>query len=428
MINADGTRAGPVKLWKLIQDIRSAVGALDVKDCIDCQGTPDGTTTVDAGGGIKDPTTENRNVSNEAAAKINAAKDAQNEIGLIGTVLNEFIKQCQRFTEREMLGKMIIGTSSDNGKMKSEEILMLFNGGEDGVVSPQDNLRATYLNLNNAIENYNKKHTDNPFVNEIKDNFPEFHKNALEVTKNNLKIKAEQIFKVSYEGTRQKLALVNNGGFSRLTINGKGLFEDTAEKLESLYTAFNNQETMRLSVYKGFGDYAFLLPIGKMRSQIANIEKRLNAVGENIETKIENAIALQSNSCEYVRMKNNLAEGERIESTEKLKITALIGFEPTIGNFVKLLMCHLETFIEVMMHCGDEIYKNLDKRIAANYGIELDTDTDISKNNKAAKSTKNAKDKPIWPWPTLYNPSIKENSETTAQVDAQYATLGWTND
>ena len=429
MINADGTRTPPVKLYKLIQDIRSAVGALDVKDCIDCQGTPDGTTTVDAGGGIKDPTTENRNVSNEAAAKINAAKDAQNEIGLIGTALGNFIDECKFFTEdeRKMNGKMIIGTSSDNGEMVSEQILMLFHCGQDGVVYPQDNLRATYMALNNAIENYNTKHTDNPFTNEIKVNFSKFHEDALEATKNNLKIEAVKIFAVSNDG-KQKVALVNNGEFRKLTINGNGLFEDTAEKLESLYTAFNNQETMRLSGYKGFGDYAFLLPIGKMRSQIANIEKRLNAVGENIETKIENAIALQSNSCEYVRMKNNLSEGERIESTEKLKITAIIGFEPTIGNFVKLLMCHLETFIEVMMHCGDEIYKNLDKRIAANYGIELDTDTDISKNNKAAKSTKDAKDKPIWPWPALYNPSIKENSETTAQVDAQYETLGWTND
>ena len=55
MINADGTRTPPVKLYKLMQDIRSAVGALDVKDCINCEGTPDGTTTVDAGNSIKDP-------------------------------------------------------------------------------------------------------------------------------------------------------------------------------------------------------------------------------------------------------------------------------------------------------------------------------------------------------------------------------------
>lgn len=429
MINADGTRTPPVKLYKLMQDIRSAVGALDVKDCINCEGTPDGTTTVDAGSSIKDPATENRNVSNEAAAKINAAKDAKSEIGLIDTALDNFITQCRKFTEEEMLGKTIIGTSSVNDEMVSEQILMLFNGGKDGVTYPQDNLRATYLALNNAIENYNKKHKNNRFTNEIEKNFPEFHKNALEAGQNKLKIKAVKIFAVSTKDDgKQKVALVNNGEFRKLTINEKGLFIDTADKLEYLSNAFNNQTTTRLSVYKGFGDYAFLLPLGTMRSQIAKTKKRLNAVGENIETKIENAIALQSNSAEYVKMKNNLVEGESIESTEKLKITAIIGFEPTIGNFVKLLMCHLETFIEVMMHCGDEIYKNLDKRIPANYGIDLDTDTDISKNNKVAKSTKNAKDKPIWPWPALYNPSIKENSETTAQVDAHYETLGWTND
>ena len=429
MINADGTRTPPVKLYKLMQDIRSAVGALDVKDSKNCEDTPDGKSTVDGGSEIKDPASENRNVSNEAAAKINAAKDAKSEIGLIDTALDNFIDECKFFTQdkRKMKGKTIIGTSPVDDEMVSEQILMLFNGGEDGVAFPQDNLRATYLALNNAIEKYNEKHKNNRFTNEIEKNFPEFHKNALEAGQNKLKIKAVKIFAAKDNG-KQEVALVNNGEFSGLKINNQDLFKDTADKLEYLSKAFNNQTTTKLSITDGFGDYAFLLPLGTMRSQIATIKKRLNAVGENIETKIENAIALRSNSSEYVKMKNNLVEGESIESTEKLKITAIIGFEPTIGNFVKLLMCHLETFIEVMMHCGDEIYKNLDKRIPANYGIDLDTDTDISKNNKVAKSTKNAKDKPIWPWPALYNPSIKENSETTAQVDAHYETLGWTND
>lgn len=410
MINADGTRTKPVKLYKLIQDIRSAVGALDVKDAKNCEDTPDGTTTVDGGSEIKDPTTENRNVSNESAAKINAAKDVKNDLGKVSKALENFINECRNLTN----GKMIIGKSSDNGE---EQILMLFNS---GVAYPQSNIRTTYLSLNNAIDEYNEKHKNDQITNGIKDNFIEFHNNVLKASK--LQIQTKRIFNVS-DG---QIALCpqdgKNIGFSDIVINGKEIFKDTAEKLESLCKTFNNQTKAKI------GEYAFLLPLGTMSSQIATIEKRLTSIGENIETKIQNAIALQSNSAEYVRMKNNLAEGESIESTEKLKITAIIGFEPTIGNFVKLLMCHLETFIEVMMHCGDEIYKNLDKRRAANYGIDLDTDTDISKNNKVVKSTKNAKDKPIWPWPALYNPSIKENSETTAQVDAQYETLGWTND
>ena len=426
MINADGTRTPPVKLYKLIQDIRSAVGALDVKDCINCQGTPDGTTTVDGGSEIKDPTTENRNVSNEAAAKINAAKDVKNDLGKVSRALENFITQCKNFTEKEMLGKMIIGTSSVNGE---EEILMLFNGGEDGVAYPNDMLRTTYLSLNNAIDEYNEKHKNDQITNGIKDKSIEFHNNVLKATNKNLRIQSYKIFEVSNKDNgKQKVALCNNGNFSKLKINNQSLFKDTAEKLESLCNAFNNQTTTNITVTDGFGDYAFLLRLGTMSSKIATNEKRLTSIGENIETKIQNAIALQSNSAEYVRMKNNLAEGESIEATEKLKITAIIGFEPTIGNFVKLLMCHLETFIEVMMHCGDEIYKKLDKRTPHNYGIHLDTDTDISKNNKAAKSTKNAKDKPIWPWPTLYNSSIKENSETTSNCDMQYETLGWTND
>ena len=410
MINADGTRTPPVKLYKLIQDIRSAVGALDVKDAKNCEDTPDGTTTVDGGSEIKDPTTENRNVSNESAAKINAAKDVKNDLGKVSKALENFINECRNLTN----GKMIIGKSSDNGE---EQILMLFNS---GVAYPQSNIRTTYLSLNNAIDEYNEKHKNDQITNGIKDKFIEFHNNVLKASK--LQIQTKRIFNVS-DG---QIALCpqdgKNIGFSDIVINEKEIFKDTAEKLESLCKTFNNQTKAKI------GEYAFLLPLGTMSSQIATIEKRLTSIGENIETKIQNAVALQSNSAEYVRMKNNLAEGESIEATEKLKITAIIGFEPTIGNFVKLLMCHLETFIEVMMHCGDEIYKKLDKRTPYNYGIHLDTDTDISKNNKAAKSTKNAKDKPIWPWPTLYNSNIKENSETTSNCDMQYETLGWTND
>ena len=171
MINADGTRTPPVKLYKLIQDIRSAVGALDVKDCIDCQGTPDGTTTVDGGSEIKDPTTENRNVSNESAAKINAAKDVKNDLGKVSKALENFINECRNLTN----GKMIIGKSSDNGE---EQILMLFNS---GVAYPQSNIRTTYLSLNNAIDEYNEKHKNDQIKNGIKDT--EFHNNVLKASK-----------------------------------------------------------------------------------------------------------------------------------------------------------------------------------------------------------------------------------------------------
>lgn len=438
MINADGTRTPPVKLYKLIEDIKSAIGSLDTKDTKSCDGTPDGRSTVSEENGKTDAVAANRIVSNESASQVTAAIGVRKDLGLVNTALEDFIKQCKSFTEVERGGKFL---------SCSNELIMFITVGEDKTVKPKDALRTTYQTLCSTIEDYNKKHPDDKIVNGVEED-SEFHNKAIEAGKDELVLNPVQFFKVYNDATntsKQQAVIIKeqdntilgeyasilrsmNDVSMQTQSDTKQARYEVVKQIREVINSFNNQTTSKLGLGSGFGDYCVVLPLGDMKGQIENIYKKLSKVGENIETKIENAVAKESNSSEYIQLKNNLKEDEEIEATRKMKIMSILGFEPTIGNFVKMLMCHLETFVEVMMHCGDKIYSDLPKRLPQNYGIDLEENTDISNHNNAAKSTKDAKNKPIWPWPALYNPSPPTNSETTQSTSTKYETLGWTND
>ena len=49
------------------------------------------------------------------------------------------------------------------------------------------------------------------------------------------------------------------------------------------------------------------------------------------------------------------------EENTSCKISELIGFTPYIGNVVKLLMCHLETFVHTVYCTAEEVYSNMAK-------------------------------------------------------------------
>lgn len=444
LLNADGTKTQPIKLYQLIEDIRVAVGSLDSQKSKNCENIEIGTSNVNGNSQIKDPVSEDRLVSLESAYAVNDAMYAENDIGAINSALEDFVKQCRSFTETERGGTMIIGRMSRNGADTEEQILMIVNAGEDGKVKPKDALREKYQTLCKVINQYNEKHPDDKFVNAI-ESFTDFHKIASTCGKDKLRLNPIKIFKTydvlgsnrynqvdkpNYHQFRQNAAVEKNIKIKDIKIYNMPLYEDTSKQLEALYNNFNNPQAPLINVTlgNGFGEYAFLLPLGKMRAQIGNIFNKLSSIGNNLETKIENQVAQQSNSSEKVTLKQNDDDKDSVmEETRKKKIIDILGFEPTIGNFVKIMMCHLETFVEVMMHCGDKIYSQLNDRTPSNFGIDL-KDTDISDNNKVGDGTDNKTEKPIWPWPALYNPNSKENSETKSSSNAHYEALGWPND
>lgn len=424
MIDADGNRRPPVKLYQFIQDIRNAISSIKTEDAMNCDGTPSKATAVTE---KEDVTSEGRTVSLAENENVKTAAYSTNDIDAVETALTEFINGCQKLAEKTHGGKMIIGTTSGKNNVYEEQMLLLIDISSDLTteqVSANDvcNLYKTFVE---KVDEYNKKHDKNVFVNACEKSLSYLVSNENEKNDNsskNEKLSVEKIFKV-VRGLRKDdtygnfVTSVGNVSLSDMKISNISLYTDTVKQLDTLCGEIRQNN---VSVGNGFGEFAVIIPLGQMRSYIANIKKKINAVAANTEKRIEEQAANQSNSNE--KIKGNSGTVDKLqEETMKKRIVDIVGFEPTIGNFVKMVMCHLETFIEVMMHCADQIYIDRERRTSKNFAMTLD-DTDIPDSSV----DENGNDF-IYPWPALYNPSPNQNSETKSN-GGKYEMLGWPND
>lgn len=435
--NADGTTCQPIPLYLLIENIRSAIGSLDSMTAKNCQGVEINVSSANSNGTVGNATEKDQIVSLEGASTVTGATQGNSELGAIKQALDDFVKQCRIFCEGEKCGKFFIGRNGTEHQM-----LFLF-GTPPGVrtnppqLQPKDALRQKYVNLVNLIKGYNEAHPSNKFVNGIETKSPDFHKKAIECKKGDLWFNVKQIFKVSghmfgrinnnnttylpfnAQFENKSASVVSNTKIKDLKINSHTLMPNTASQLEEHFNLFNRGGQHSSYVVapikngKGFGEYASLIDIGNMYYEL---DKRIGIntnSSTNIQTATENKIANQSNGAQTVNISSSSNEQDQIiEETRKLKIVKLIGFEPTIGNFVKLVMCHLETFVETMFVCAENIYKDLSNRTTENMGVGLE-DTDITDANSTPSSAQNnTESKPIFPWPALYNPKFNgTNSE-----------------
>ena len=393
---ADGTTRPPIPLYQLIQNIRDAVKGLDSKSGTNCDGTPSGQDTV-VNNGEQNAEANDRLVSLDESSNVTVARTIKTVIQSINALMANFKKKCKTWAESNN-GFVIEG--SDNVKKQiviilpqSNTIRTFYKYNPANNVSNIDNdIKTVFTSLTQAIEDYNKTYTNNNL---------------------NYNIQEEN---TSYSKATQISLFENN-------IYQQKLFKDSRTKIVKKI----QQNKMPNSTVWGANAYMYVINFGNLEHQLASIEKKVTTVGENTETKIENVVAQESNSNEVVKNTssdtNTNNDGKRIE-TRKKKIVDMIGFEPTIGNFIKLLMCHLETFVEVMMHCGDKIYSDMmnGKRKPSLFNLDL-ANTDIPTSSKTSDGISDT----IWPWPQLLNPHPVSNSETKTS-DSKYNSLGWTND
>ena len=413
MINADGTKSEPIKLYKLIQNIESAIGTIKEQDAKNCDGTPSEETTVDTS--VKSPEQENKKVTLSEATIMNDGIKTQSYIDDIETALVTFVKSCESVCSLSG-GKVIEGSEVFNG-VTQNQILLLF---DTETITLDWSIKNKYSQLELAIEEYNNSRKNNKFVNSIEKNNKEFANALSEPTKKS--IENTKLFKVSNASGNSSVSV----NFSPISTNGE---PTTIERLMPNKTSLYGNTVRQLQNYilekkkkplpDNVGEYGYVISLGDMYSRIEKLRNKVQNAAKNIKAKKEAESANQSNSNEAIN------EGE--VATVKKRIVDIIGFEPTIGNFIKLVMCHLETFVEVMMTCGDRIYNDLNDRTPSNFGISIDN-TDIPIGNRNGKGTSSDdNDAVIWPWPALYNPTQKENSETKSN-GGKYEALGWTND
>ena len=81
-------------------------------------------------------------------------------------------------------------------------------------------------------------------------------------------------------------------------------------------------------------------------------------------------------------------------------ILVKVGMVPYIGRFYKMVMCHLETFVQVIKHCVDGIYEDMknSKRNPSFLGIKnLENETDVP-----AERGKGNNEQDVPPFPAVY--------------------------
>lgn len=436
MHNADGTESQPIPLFLLIENIRSAVGSLESLRAKNCDGTEIDLSVANSDGAVQNAVEKDQSVSLSAANLVTCAADANNELNVVIHALDDFIKACRDFCEKERGGKMFIGESeeSSTSRSKNVQLLMLFGdcggNGDNLAILSKDTLRVKYNAFDKAVETYNAAHPNEKISNYIKGQNPyNFHKDATTCDKNKLYVTATKIFNISTEKNKD-VSHINGkcGKIENIKVTNRNLYKDTASQLEKWRGLFDDFVSTYPSKGVGFGEYAFLMPLGGMVSDLNARARKINEAANNVNTTAEDNAAGRSNSSQRVT-ENGFDDSKDREEERNDKILKLIGFEPTIGNFVKLTMCHLETFVEVMFKCAENIFAEMreDKRLPSALGVTGLNYTDIPTGASANSVEKNETPKQVYPWPALYNPTYdSSNNETPSNdIGGKDDVLGW---
>lgn len=422
LINADGSKTQPIKLYKLIDNIKNAIGTIDSQKSLSCDNTEINVTSATPQ--ATDIAEDNRNVTLQQGQTVSNAMQNSTDINSILYLYNNFIKELINTIETDNRGHIIFGSEQNKNGSYSEQALMIVALNNEGEFIIGEKACQAYHYFVNGLNNFNQVHSEK-ISNGIKGLDKTFHDGIPQSKGWHAKNKDASPILFKNANNQKVYPYGGKMDYTHITFKGKRkMSKSTANALQNFVVEYNEGKVSKyfrnplpdtkLSVY------AYLLPLGTTRYQIEKYVNSTKAAATNVETTVENKTAAQANGYEKVTINDNSSETDDwMEETRKKKIIDILGFEPTIGNFVKLMMCHLETFIAVMMECNDRIQSYIDnnERTYENLGIKKE-DTDLTISPKP------------YPWPALYNPNHKTNDESKppAQDGNNYEVLGWPND
>lgn len=120
---------------------------------------------------------------------------------------------------------------------------------------------------------------------------------------------------------------------------------------------------------------------------------------------------------------------EEIDTQQTAAIKEIIGFTPYMGPLYKVVLCHVETFVEMLYKVAEHIDSQMtsNQRIPANLGVHIDeTDCVLPKNNKSGRYNL-----PAWPGIFKTRRSIFDNERGENESvfeDIHVDTRGWVGD
>lgn len=459
MHNPDKSTCPPIPLYQLIENIKSAVGTIEQIETKDCDGTPQNKTKSSENGGVENPVEKDQKVALNAAVTVTNATNKNTELKTLKQSVDDLINAFKEYCIIKHNGSVYVGekgVANDNTKMGETQLVFHFadRGGSDIIktLDVSNDIKHLKESVNTAFEKYNasnpQRQIDNPFKNG--DDLFKAYKLFYVIQKNGstqviysedsdraeakrrMERDREAMKKpfIPYAPSEPPINSYETQQESQKSLNRNKLFPNVKNQLEGQMTLINNG-VLSNEMINNFGEYVTIWNLGTLYSILKDREREINDAAQNIENNAEDKTTEQSNSAQKVNGRKK--SEEEIERERIRKIVDIIGFEPTIGNFVKLVMCHLETFCEVMFTCGQRILdqQKIGNRYPKYLGLGGLEDTDIPSNNTSSRTTSdNADITPIYPWPALYNPKYDaNNSETVSDAkDSKKNVLGWPAD
>lgn len=136
-----------------------------------------------------------------------------------------------------------------------------------------------------------------------------------------------------------------------------------------------------------FGGQSYIISDGMSKRMFENLSSRNWAVyGEDLGNGksfagYALAISLGKNIDAKITELNNEYKDykEKVNTIDAKKIKDILGFTPYVGRYFKVVMCHLETFMELFYQCADQIYNDMHNglRRPSKLGIRMDLETDV---------------------------------------------------
>lgn len=336
----------------------------------------------------------------------NINKEYETKTGSILAIDEQF----KTFEEKLKLGNPdcdIISIDDIDNPEDGDKILVIFSG--------KDRLEITQeiANIYNNIGNLLKQYTDNYKADSINCSLiPNHDSKDWEEEHKWQRCSMSMPLFLKRDESKRKLVVVSyptNTEIQLSSQDGKYDLNDATIKMKYLnlpqgYT-FNSIQSVKIynkimqqqAIYEGKKPYASVI------------------VCKNFMKLSSTYVALDVKKSEYDK---KVADGSLVDIT---KITG--GISPYIGNYFKLIFCHVETFIHTMYKCVDDIYSEIDNgdREPSKLGVVNNYLTDVPKDIYSSGVNKGI----IPPFPGIYK-TWRDSTETITNDGNKH--VGWVGD
>lgn len=261
-------------------------------------------------------------------------------LNIINDKYNKFLNELKKANSNSQI--IVIDDTSNSGAKKNKTIFIL---NEVNRFQVSNEVKQAYQDLYNALENYRGSGNISSSIltcNGSVDEWGVCNKNILTTT---FKYDDKKVLKF-VDNKDVNESNIQSHQFSRV-LNGKSVILNVETEAKLL-----KKELDKLKKVPEYCGCICLEGWGVIESNIENLKKELN---------------------EY---------NKRINNGELVSIKNILDISPYIGNFYKIIFCHIETYIYTIFSAVDDIYREIDSgtRIFKNLGIsKYNSDVPTSK-------------------------------------------------